>query len=123
MANVEDLILQAYARDPKVVDEDWYLIGAVWKLSGWDDSKTLFENLKHSISPESITRARRKLYEQEKIKYSKDAEDRRYEQYKEKTEEYSELNAMAQALREAPVPTEDRHAAIFDEETNTVRFI
>jgi len=121
MANVEDLILQAYARDPKVVDEDWYLIGAVWKLSGWDDDKTLFENLKHSINPESITRARRKLHEQEKIKYSKDAENRRYEQYKEKTDLY----AYYPHADEGYVERADgkKFEIEVDHDTNTVRFL
>lgn len=105
MSRVEDLILQAYATDPKVVDHDWYLIGAMWKLDGWDDGKSLFENLKVAIQAESITRARRKLHEDGKIKYSDEAEERRYEQYKEKTEEYGS-------------PT-----VILDDETNTARFI
>jgi len=108
MSKVEDLILEAYATDPKVVDEDWYLMGAVWKLDGWDENKGLFQNLKSSISAESITRARRKLHEDGRIKYSKDAEDRRYEEYKKKTDEYSN-STRGEARIE------------IDEENNTVR--
>jgi len=89
MTDKEKLVYRIYQDNSKLVDDDKDLIPAVWRLEGWRDDLTLEQNFRRVSNPESITRARRKLHENGDIKYSKQSEDKRYELYKEKTEEYS----------------------------------
>ena len=103
MSSVEDKVLEAYNRDPRTVNDDKYLIPAVWRLEGWDESSNLFENFKRVSNPESITRARRNLHEQGLIKYSKEASDRRMKEFKDHQEKFG------------------KKEPIFDHKTNTVR--
>jgi len=114
----EQLVLQAYRLDPNCVNSDKNLIPTVWTIQGWDYDKSLYANFANVANPESITRARRSLHERGLIKYSKEAEEKRYEQYKEKTEEYS------QGIPGFPKdPFEGFPKVEVDESTNTVRFI
>lgn len=102
---IEELVLEAYTRDPNTVNDDKYLIPAVWKLEGWDDDDSLFRNFRKVSNPESITRARRKLHEDGFIKYSEKATERRMKEYKEATEKFGKSKVY------------------FDKETNTARIL
>lgn len=114
MTDKENLVLRVYKEDSNLVNSDKDLIPAVWRLEGWSDGRSLEDNFRRVSNPESITRARRKLHEQGTIKYSKQSEDKRYEQFKEKREEYG-IPGFPKDVFEGFPKVE------IDEGTNTVR--
>ena len=75
-------IRRAYSKNNKVADDDALLLNEVWKASGWDNSKTLLQNLRAMPSPETIRRTRQKLVAEGLIKPSTTATDRRYATWK-----------------------------------------
>lgn len=80
--NVRAKIRKAYYKNNKVADDDTLLLNEVWKASGWDNSKTLLQNLRAMPSPETIRRTRQKLVSEGLIKPSATATDRRYNSWK-----------------------------------------
>lgn len=80
--NVIAKIRRAYYKNSKVADDDALLLNEVWKASGWDNSKTLLQNLRAMPSPETIRRTRQKLVAEGLITPSATATDRRYNSWK-----------------------------------------
>lgn len=80
--NIRAKIRRAYYKNNKVADDDALLLNEVWKMSGWDSSKTLLQNLRTVPSPETIRRTRQKLVAEGLIKPSMSAMDRRYASWK-----------------------------------------
>ena len=80
--NIRAKIRKAYYKNNKVADDDALLLNEVWKASGWDNSKTLLQNLRVMPSPETIRRTRQKLVAEGLIKPSMSAIDRRYASWK-----------------------------------------
>ena len=80
--NVRAKIRRAYFKNNKVADDDALLLSEVWKMSGWDSSKTLLENLRKVPSPETIRRTRQKLVSEGLISSSMSAIERRYKNWK-----------------------------------------
>ena len=80
--NIRAKIRRAYFKNNKVADDDALLLNEVWKASGWDNSKTLLQNLRAMPSPETIRRTRQKLVAEGLIKPSTTATDRRYATWK-----------------------------------------
>lgn len=116
--NVKHVIMQEYMQDPDVVNDKKLLLRNVWMRCGWDDSRGLMHNLENMPMAWSIDRALRELRKEGKIKLSEAEEQKRYQQYKEKTEEYS------QCIPGFPKdPFEGFPKVEVDESTNTVRFI
>jgi hypothetical protein len=97
-------------QDPNVVNDKKLLLRNVWMRFGWDDSKGLMRNLESMPMAWSIDRALRELRKEGKIKLSEEAEEERYQQYKEKREEYGKA-------------LENMFGIEIDPETNTVRFL
>lgn len=91
--SIDDAILAIYARYPQAVNDDAVLLDTVWRLLGWDESKSLYYNLVRLPRPESITRARRKLHEDGKIVYSKQAMERRTKEFVAKRDQYSKYKS------------------------------
>ena len=80
--NIRNKIQRAYYKNPRVADDDVLLLNEVWKASGWDNSKTLLENLRRMPSPETVRRTRQKMVAEGIIKPSMSAIDRRYASWK-----------------------------------------
>lgn len=80
--NIRVKIERAYARDRKVADDDMLLLAEVWGESGWDNSKSLIDNLRNMPSPETIRRTRQKMVEEGAIRPSLSATERRYKNFK-----------------------------------------
>lgn len=76
------VVRKAYSKNEKVADDDALLISEVWKEYGWDNGKTLLQNLRSMPHPETITRTRRKLIAEGLIVPSMDATERRYKSFK-----------------------------------------
>lgn len=87
--STKDLIQAIYNNENrrKLLDKDTALIAFIWRIDGWDDSKPLEENIAKVRSAESIRRTRQKMHEKGLIKYSDEAEERRYEAYKDVKDE------------------------------------
>lgn len=75
-------ILKLYGEDMSVAGDDALLISRVWAGEGWTSSRTLYENLRHVSSPESIRRTRAKLVEEGLMKPSDKAQALRRENFK-----------------------------------------
>lgn len=113
---IDQHILAIYAEAPHIVNNDDTLTAYVWTRQGWSEGKTLLQNLQGVSRQDEITRRRRKLHEEGKIKYSKEVEEARFKKYKEKTEEYG------QGIPGFPIdPFEGFPKVEVDEETNTAR--
>lgn len=83
-------IMRLYEQDRNVVNFDKLLISRYWlEFDGWDNYKTLLENMVRATPASTITRARRVLHENGYIIYSKSVAERRERLYKEKLEEHS----------------------------------
>lgn len=86
---MKEIVIQAYHTDPNIVNDDALLLAYVWGRFGWVHEASLEENLRRMPQAESITRARRKAHEEGLIKYSKEADTKRMEAFKENREYYS----------------------------------
>jgi hypothetical protein len=80
--NMRMIIRRAYAKDKRVADDDALLIAIVWEMYGWDKDLSLMMNLRRMPSPETITRTRRRLITDGLIVPSKEATERRYNNFK-----------------------------------------
>ena len=80
--NIRAKIRRAYYKNNKVADDDTLLLNEVWKMSGWDSSRTLLQNLRVMPSPETVRRTRQKLVAEGLIKPSATSIDRRYNSWK-----------------------------------------
>ena len=85
---VDQIIKQIYAARPDIVNDDAKLVAAVWYKCGYDPKRELYENLRRLPLPETITRRRRLLHERGEIKYSPEAEQRRFKNFVEARDEY-----------------------------------
>lgn len=78
---MRDRIVALVRNNPDLANDDKRLIAAIWYLEGWRDVD-LYANLKKVSSPETIRRTRAKLVEEGLIKPSKEAQEARYQEYK-----------------------------------------
>lgn len=85
---LEHLILRIYSARPDIVNDDKKLLATVWQMQGWSHGVSVYENLMRVSNPETITRIRRKLHEQGKIQYSKEAHERRMKEFVKYRDEY-----------------------------------
>lgn len=79
---IRTMVRRACNKSQLAIDSDKKLIAEVWKMCGWDNSKSLYENLKMMPTAGSITRTRRRLVEEGLIEPSIDATERRYRSFK-----------------------------------------
>lgn len=80
--NIREKVRRAYFKNNKVADDDALLLSEVWKMSGWDSSRPLLENLRKVPSPETVRRTRQKLVSEGLIVPSMSATERRYKSWK-----------------------------------------
>ena len=83
---IEQVILDLYRNNKDIVNDDTILLEKVWYAFGWDDNKSLYDNLSRVPRPESITRRKRELRETWLIEYSQKALDDRTEAFKSEQE-------------------------------------
>lgn len=75
-------ILKLYGEDTTVANDDALLISRIWASEGWTSARSLYENLKHVSSPETIRRTRAKLVEEGRLKPSDKTQALRREAFK-----------------------------------------
>lgn len=80
--NMRAKIRRAYSKNNKVADDDTLLLSYIWKDSGWDNSKTLLQNLRNMPSPETVRRTRQRLVSEGLITPSTQVTERRYKNFK-----------------------------------------
>ena len=76
-------ILKLYGEDMQVANDDKLLISRIWAMEGWTCDRSIYQNLLHVSSPETIRRTRARLVEEGLIKPSKEVTEARYKEYKE----------------------------------------
>jgi hypothetical protein len=74
-------ILDIIKAHPGCENSDIRLLEAVWEHEGWETGKSLYWNLSRVTSSEAITRTRRLLHEKGYITYTKEVEQKRYDQF------------------------------------------
>lgn len=90
---VDTAIKLIYQMRPDILDDDAKLVAAVWYRLGYDPKIELYENLSKLPQAETITRRRRILHERGVIKYSPEAEERRFKNFVEARDEYGHKTA------------------------------
>lgn len=75
------LVYRVIRNNPGVQNDDAELIAAVWRYEGWDDKKSLEENISKVTRAETICRRRRELHNMGFIRYSKEANEMREEAF------------------------------------------
>lgn len=93
-AKIEQTILLLYREDPTIVDDEVRLLEQVWYRLGWDDRRSLIENMRVLPRPESISRRRRKLHELGLFQYGAEALKERTEAFKSERDEHSKRNSL-----------------------------
>jgi hypothetical protein len=89
LTNNERIVYNVIMANEGVQNDEKTLLEAVWVSQGWSQDSSLYYNLTRVMHPESVSRCRRTLHTLGLITYSKDAEKRRYEAYKEETARHS----------------------------------
>lgn len=85
-------VLGIIKRHPNAADDDSDLLSRYWyAFDGWNDDNPLYDNLRKATSPESLSRARRKLHELGYIQYSSEAYEAREKLFKQYQDENSNL--------------------------------
>lgn len=92
-------VLDIIKNNPGVQNSEETFLEAVWKVEGWDDTKSLYWNLSRVSHPETLSRIRRTLHEKGLITYSKKADKARMQAYREATEQYSKRNITAEIVQ------------------------
>lgn len=83
LTNQQQRVLDLIHDTPRAANDDPMLIDIYYRTyDGWDDTKSLYDNLCRVTPPDSILRARRKLHELGIVQYTKDAEEARYKKFK-----------------------------------------
>jgi hypothetical protein len=86
---IKDRIMALYYQDERIASDDALLIAMYWQPD-WDNTKSLEYNISHLTRPETITRRRRELINEGKIKATKLAESERYEAFINEQAEHSD---------------------------------
>ena len=81
LTKMQRTVLNKIKELPACAINDKILITGIWIDEGWDNSKPLLDNLIKVTSPETITRARRKLHEMGLITYDKATLHKRYKEF------------------------------------------
>jgi len=89
LSKLQRLVYKVIQDNPGVQNDDAKLVAAVWRTEGWNDSRSLEDNIKRVTRSESITRRRRELHEAGLITYSGEAMKARTEAYKKEQNAHS----------------------------------
>lgn len=92
---LQQLVYATIQENPGVQNDDARLIAAVWRKSGWDDGRSLEDNIARVPRPESITRRRRELYNKDLIQYTDDAHTMRHEAFINERDTHSSYSAVS----------------------------
>lgn len=87
--SMQKTVLDVINKYPGIQNSDAFLVAAVWREKGWDDSQPLEENIRIMPRSESITRRRRELHQMGLITYSQKADEARQEAFKNERELHS----------------------------------
>lgn len=76
-----DMVVSVCNEVPEAKNDDALLVSEVWRRLGWDNSQSLYANMKRLPRGESITRRRRQAHLMGLITYSDEADAVRFEAY------------------------------------------
>lgn len=63
-------------------NDDIKLIAAIWNREGWDQNRSLYDNLRSVSHPETIRRTRQRLQSEGVIQAREKTVDKRYDEFK-----------------------------------------
>lgn len=63
-------------------NDDIKLIAAIWNREGWDQNRSLYDNLRSVSHPETIRRTRQKLQSEGLIGIREKTDEKRYDEFK-----------------------------------------
>lgn len=89
------LVLKAIKQNPAAANNDAMLYATCWELEGWDDNKSLYENLRTKTRGETLSRRRRELFNAGLITYTKQADKAREEAYVSERDRHSDYEAVS----------------------------
>lgn len=92
---IDAVILKLYKEDPNVVNSEPILLDRVFHEFGWNENKSLYDNLCRMPRAESVTRRRRVLHEKGEIVYSPEADKMREMAFREARDEYGKHKAVS----------------------------
>lgn len=87
-AKLQQTILLLYNEDRTIVNDEVRLLEQVWLKYGWDDNKSLYDNMVRMPRAESVSRRRRELHQLGLIEYSDDALKSRTDAYNNEIQEH-----------------------------------
>jgi hypothetical protein len=82
ISKTQQFILKVIEDNPGVQNDEAKLIAAVWRKQNWTDGRSLEDNLRHVMHPETISRRRRELFNKGLITYSPETMNERTEAFK-----------------------------------------
>lgn len=87
-AKLQQTILLLYNEDRTIVNDEVRLLEQVWLKYGWDENKSLYDNMVRMPRAESVARRRRELHQLGLIEYSDDALKLRTDAYNNEIQEH-----------------------------------
>ena len=90
----QKLVYEVIQLNPGCQNNDADLIAAVWRFEGWNDGRSLEDNITRVTRSETITRRRRELHVMGLITYSKEALVERTEAFKNEQNDHSYFEAI-----------------------------
>lgn len=88
-AKVRRIILSIYADSPELVNHRTALLAAVWRDCGWNNNKSLEDNLEAMPSAETVSRRLRELHQEGLVSYTEKELERRTEAFTHEIEQHS----------------------------------
>ena len=99
---MQRLVLKACRAQPEAIDDDAVLQATVWLMEGWNDQRSLLENLRALPRAESLSRRRRELVGLGILEPSDEANAKRHEAFVNELERHSSVN-----ITTAPQPLQN----------------
>jgi len=118
LTKTQQFVLDVINANDGVQNDEAYLIAAVWRTQGWSDHRSLEDNIRFAMHPESISRRRRDLFNFGLIKYSDKAMQTRTEAFKNELEAHSDyehsmnerFNSPLEQIGKLTIKPEDHQA-------------
>jgi hypothetical protein len=95
---IKDKILTIYNQDPRIASDDALLLALYWG-DEWDYTQSLYSNLKSLTRAETITRRRRELINEGKIKPTIEVLDERMKAFVNERDMHSSQAGFGDMLR------------------------
>lgn len=90
-----DLVVEVCNTVPEAANNDVILLEQIWLRQGWNENRSLYDNLSKVSRSESITRRRREAYNKGLIQYSQKSLEERTDAFKNERDHNSSYSAVS----------------------------